>query len=56
MDMLDIAALCGLELVYDKVEDRYGRAAAWLVTIVLAFLVLAALFAFGVAFFQWLYS
>ena len=56
MDMLDIVALCGLELVYDKVEDRYGRAAAWIVTILLAFVVLASMFAIGMAFFRWLYS
>jgi Na+/melibiose symporter-like transporter len=30
--MLDILALTGLEWLYDRVEDRYGRAAAWLVT------------------------
>ena len=32
MDMLDVLALTGLEWLYDRVEDRYGRAAAWLVT------------------------
>ena len=28
MDMLDVFAIFGLDWVYDKVEDRYGRAAA----------------------------
>jgi hypothetical protein len=35
LEGLDILALTGLEWVYDKVDDRYGTAAAWLVTIVL---------------------
>ena len=56
MDMLDIVALSGLEWVYDKVDDRYGRAAAWVVTTVLAFSVLAAMVTVGVTFFRWLYS
>jgi Na+/melibiose symporter-like transporter len=30
--MLDFVAVAGLEWLYDRVEDRYGRAAAWLVT------------------------
>jgi hypothetical protein len=33
---LDIVALSGLEWVFDKVEDRYGLAAAWLVSGALA--------------------
>jgi len=56
MDMLDGLALCGLDWVYDKVEDRYGRAAAWIVTTVLAFSILAAMVTVGVTFFRWLYS
>lgn len=38
--MLDIFALFGLEWVYDRVEDRFGRGAAWFVTIALALAVL----------------
>ena len=38
--MLDIFALSGLEWVYDRVEDRFGRAAAWVVTITLALAIL----------------
>ena len=34
--MLDIFAQSGLEWVYDRVERRYGRAVAWLVTLALA--------------------
>ena len=30
--MLDIFALSGLEWIFDKVETRYGRTAAWLAT------------------------
>jgi Na+/melibiose symporter-like transporter len=32
MEMLDILALTGLDRLYDRVEDRYGRTAAWLLT------------------------
>lgn len=49
MDMLDVVALCGLEWFYDKVEERYGRAAAWLATFTVAIAVLAAIVAFIVA-------
>ncbi len=35
MDMMDVVAACGLEWLYDKVEKRYGKAAAWCVTIFL---------------------
>ena len=38
--MLDIFALSGLEWVYDRVEDRFGRVAAWVVTMALALAVL----------------
>ena len=38
--MLDIFALSGIEWVYDRVEDRFGRAAAWFVTMALALAVL----------------
>ena len=43
--MLDIFAVSGLEWVYDKIEDRYGCAAAWLVTPGLAGIILAAIVA-----------
>ena len=43
--MLDIFAVSGLEWVYDKMEDRYGRAATWLVTAGLAGIILAAIVA-----------
>jgi len=49
--MLDIAALMGLEWAYDLVEERYGRAAAWVVTITLAGAMIAALVAILVAIF-----
>jgi hypothetical protein len=45
MDMLDIFALSGLEWVYDKVERRYGRPAAWFVTIMLTVGLVAAVIA-----------
>ena len=45
MDMLDVVALCGLEWAYDKVEERYGTAAAWVVTIAVAALMGGALIA-----------
>lgn len=38
--MLDILALSGLEWVYDQVEGRFGRPAAWVITIALAFTIL----------------
>ena len=34
--MLDVFALSGLEWLYDRVDDRFGRVAAWVVTMVLA--------------------
>ena len=43
--MLDIVALSGLDWVYDKVEKRYGRAAAWVVTIIAAVAFLVAMVA-----------
>jgi hypothetical protein len=49
MEMMDIVAWCGLEWVYDKVEHRYGRAAAWLVTLTLGVAFLAACVAVLVA-------
>jgi hypothetical protein len=49
--MLDIFAVSGLEWVYDKVEDRYGRAAALLVTTALAFAILGAALALILALF-----
>ena len=41
--MLDIFALSGLEWLYDRVEGRYGRAAAWLVTSGAALIVIGTL-------------
>lgn len=38
--MLDIFALSGLEWVYDRVENRFGRITAWVVTMALALAVL----------------
>lgn len=40
--MADIVVNSGLEWVYDAVEDRFGRAAAWIVTIMTAVAVIAA--------------
>ena len=45
MEGLDVVALCGLEWVFDKVEDRWGLAAAWLVTGALAATVLGGIVA-----------
>ena len=45
MDMMDSFALLGLGWIYDKVEDRYGRAAALIVTWTLAIGILAAIVA-----------
>ena len=42
---MDLVAQLGLEWIYDKVEDRFGRLAAWLATIGLAALILAAFIA-----------
>ena len=39
--MLDIFGLSGLEWVYDRVEDLYGRLVAWVVTMILALATLA---------------
>ena len=36
MDTLDFFALSGLEWIYEKLEDRFGRAVAWVGTLVLA--------------------
>jgi len=47
--MLDVVALSGLEWVYDKVEDRYGRAAAWVVTTTLALTILGTAVAVFIA-------
>jgi hypothetical protein len=43
VDMLDILALTGLEWLYDRIEDRYGRRAAWLVTSALALAIIGVL-------------
>jgi hypothetical protein len=47
--MMDIVALAGLEWVFDKVEDRYGLAAAWVVTTALALAFLSAIVAVLIA-------
>jgi hypothetical protein len=39
--MLDIFALSGLEWVYERVKGRFGRVAAWIVTMALVLAVLA---------------
>ena len=49
VDNLDIIALCGLGWVYDRVEDRYGQATAFVVTLVLGITILAILVAALVA-------
>jgi hypothetical protein len=33
MDMADIGILAALEWIYDKVEQRFGKFAAWAVTL-----------------------
>lgn len=41
--MLDILALSGLEWLYERVEDRYGRGAAWAITLTVGLSVIAIL-------------
>lgn len=43
MDMLDLIALTGLECLYDYVENRHGRATAWIVTLAAAASILGSL-------------
>jgi predicted PurR-regulated permease PerM len=38
--MPDVLAVFALEWVYDRVEERYGRTAAWLATMALSLAVL----------------
>jgi hypothetical protein len=45
MDNLDLVAQLGLEWISEKVEERFGRLAAWVVTLVLGLLILAAFIA-----------
>ena len=45
LDLADIFALSGLGLLYDKIEARYGRLAAWLVTLAIALGIIATLIA-----------
>ena len=45
MDMLDIALQSLLEWVYNPIAKRYGRLAAWLVTLLLFGSTVAILFA-----------
>ena len=47
--MLDVAALCGLEWLYEKVEARWGTVAAWFTTVTLAAMILGAMIALTVA-------
>src|SRR3982751_4413395 len=42
MDILDALAVFGLEWVSDKIEERYGRTAAWWLTLVMCLSFLAA--------------
>ena len=44
--MLDIFAESGLEWVFDRVERRYGRAAAWIATLALAGAIVAIVVTF----------
>lgn len=32
MEDFDLLAFAGLDWLYDRIEDRYGRGAAWLAT------------------------
>ncbi|WP_294074792.1 hypothetical protein [Sphingomonas sp.] len=41
--MEDLIALAFLEAIYDRIEDRYGVAAAWLTTAALAVAVISIL-------------
>ena len=41
MDMADLMALMGLEFLYDVVEERFGRVAAFVVTLASALALLA---------------
>lgn len=43
MNGLDLLELCGLGWLYDRVEDRFGDATAWLVTLAFAVALLTAL-------------
>ena len=49
--MLDVVALCGLEWLYDKVEERHGTVATWLVTIALAAIILGVVIVVIIAIF-----
>jgi hypothetical protein len=44
---MDWIAWTGLEWLYDEIEERFGVAAAWLVTIVVAGGIVAAVFKLG---------
>jgi hypothetical protein len=50
--MLDVFAIFGLDWIYDKVEDRYGRAAAWIVTATLAVAIMVTGVALIASFFR----
>ena len=43
MDMADIGVLAALEWIYDKVEQRFGKLAAWVVTLGLTAVIVAAI-------------
>jgi Na+/melibiose symporter-like transporter len=41
--MIDILAFAGLDWLYDRIEGRYGRGVAWLVTFALGLSILGIL-------------
>jgi hypothetical protein len=43
MEMSDIFFVAALEWIYDKIEDRFGRVAAWIGTILLSVACLGAI-------------
>ena len=45
MDMADIGILAGLEWIYDRVEERFGKLAAWAVTLGLTAAIVAVIVA-----------
>ena len=51
MESLDIFALFGLEWVYERIKRRYGRAAAFFVTLTLAVALIAVVVAVLIAIF-----
>jgi hypothetical protein len=45
MDMADIGIFAVLEWIYDRVEQRFGKLAAWVVTLSLTAAIVAAIVA-----------